>query len=41
MAITKTSKASAIRDLTQLLEYGCIRQVEETDGRNIRYELLV
>jgi len=30
MSIAKTSKASAVRDLNQLLEYGCIGQLEET-----------
>ena len=28
--IAKTSRASAVRDLNQLLEYGCIGQLEET-----------
>jgi len=41
MAIAKTSRASAVRDLIQLLEYGCIRQIEGTAGRNIRYELQI
>jgi len=41
MAIAKTSRASAVRDLIQLLEYGCIRQIEATAGRNIRYELMI
>ncbi len=39
IAITKTSKATAVRDIKELLEYGCIAQVEGTSGRNIRYEL--
>ena len=39
MAIAKTSRASAVRDLNQLLEYGCIKQIEGTAGRNIRYEI--
>ena len=39
MAIAKTSRASAVRDLNQLLEHGCIQQIENTAGRNIRYEL--
>ena len=41
MAIAKTSRASAVRDLNQLLEYNCIRQIENTAGRNIRYELFL
>ena len=39
MAIAKTCRATAVRDLNQLLEYGCLRQIEATAGRNIRYEL--
>ena len=37
MAITKASKATAGRDIKELLVYGCIKQVENTQGRNIRY----
>lgn len=37
MAITKASKATAVRDIRELLKYGCIKQVENTQGRNIRY----
>lgn len=40
MAITKTSKATAIRDIKELVTYGCIRQISDTKGRNVRYELL-
>ena len=39
MAIAKTSRATAVRDLNRLLEYGCLQQIEATAGRNIRYEL--
>ena len=41
MAIAKTSRATAVRDLNQLLEYGCIRHIAETAGRNVRYELVI
>jgi Fic family protein len=39
MALTKVSKATAIRDISELLEYGCIEQVEGTAGRNVRYRV--
>lgn len=39
ISITKVSKATAIRDMALLLEYGCIQQIEGTSGRNVRYEL--
>jgi len=39
IAITKTSKATAVRDIKELIEYGCIVQVEGTSGRNVRYEV--
>jgi len=39
MALTKVSKATAIRDISELLEYGCIEQVEGTAGRNVRYKV--
>ena len=40
MAITKTSRATAIRDIGQLVEYDCLIQIESI-GRNVRYELLL
>ena len=39
MAITKVSKATAVRDITALVEFGCIKQIADTAGRNIRYEV--
>ena len=39
MAITKVSKATAVRDITALVEFGCIKQIANTAGRNIRYEV--
>nr|WP_275855929.1 DUF4172 domain-containing protein [Sulfurimonas sp. MAG313] len=37
IAITKVSKATAARDLVQLVNFECIKQLEGTSGRNIRY----
>jgi len=37
ISMTKVSKATAVRDLVQLVNFGCIKQLEETSGRNIRY----
>jgi Fic family protein len=39
IAITKVSKATAVRDITALLEFGCIKQIDGSAGRNIRYEV--
>jgi len=41
MAITKISKATAVRDIQELLSKGCIVQIEGSSGRNIRYEIVV
>ena len=41
ISLTKVSKATAIRDITSLIEYGCIKQIDGTQGRNIRYEINV
>lgn len=40
MTITDTTSTTASRDITQLLEIGCIRQIEGTNGRNVRYEIV-
>ena len=40
-AITKTSIPTAKRDISRLVEYGLLRQIEGTAGRNIRYEIVV
>ncbi len=37
MSITKVSKATAVRDISSLLELGCIEQVEGSAGRNVKY----
>ena len=39
--IAKTTSATASRDIKSLVSLGCIRQVEGTGGRNIRYELVL
>jgi Fic family protein len=39
VSITKVSKATAVRDLASLIEFDCIRQIENTSGRNIRYKI--
>ena len=39
ISLTKVSKATAVRDIAQLVELGCIKQIEGSSGRNIRYEL--
>jgi len=39
ISLTKVSKATAVRDISQLVEFGCIRKIEGSSGRNIRYEL--
>ena len=41
MALTKVSKATATRDISELLEFGCIEQVEGTAGRNVRYKVKI
>ena len=41
MALTKVSKATAVRDIQQLVEFGCIEQIEGSSGRNIRYRVVV
>ena len=39
MAITKVSKATATRDISELIEFECIKQVDGTAGRNVRYTI--
>jgi Fic family protein len=40
VAMTKTSLATAKRDIQELVKYGCLSQVEGTQGRNIKYDIL-
>lgn len=39
ISLTKVSKATAVRDITALVEFGCVKQIVGTAGRNIRYEV--
>jgi len=41
ISLTKVSKATAVRDITQLVEFGCIEQIEQTCGRNVKYRVVV
>jgi len=41
MSITKKSKATVVRDIQELVAYACIKQVEGTSGRSVRYEIVV
>ena len=41
MSIADASSTTASRDITQLIEIGCIRQIEGTQGRNVRYEIVM
>jgi len=41
ISLTKVSKATAIRDITDLLKNNCIKQVKGTKGRNIRYTIII
>ncbi|MFZ3053976.1 MAG: hypothetical protein WA099_11275 [Sulfuricurvum sp.] len=40
MSIADTASTTASRDIKQLIEIGCIRQMKGTNGRNIRYEIV-
>ena len=39
--LTKVSKATAVRDITQLVEFGCIEQIDGMSGRNVKYRVVV
>jgi Fic family protein len=41
ISLTKVSKATAVRDITELLDFCCIEQIEGSAGRNIRYEIKI
>lgn len=41
MSLTKISKATAVIDISELLEFDCIEQIEGTAGRNIKYMVKV
>lgn len=40
VAMTKTSVATAKRDIQELLAYGCLYQIKGTQGRNVKYDLV-
>lgn len=40
MSMTKASKPTAVRDIQKLISLGCLRQIEGTAGRNVKYELV-
>lgn len=39
--LTKVSKATAVRDITGLVEFGCIEQIDGMSGRNVKYRVVV
>ncbi len=39
VAMTKTSLATAKRDIQELLKYGCLYQIEGSQGRNVKYDI--
>jgi Fic family protein len=41
MIIADTLSSTASRDIAQLIELGCIKQIEGTSGRNVRYEVVI
>ncbi len=41
MSIADTASTTASRDIAELLESGCIRQIEGTSGRNVSYEIVL
>ena len=41
IAITKSSPRTAVRDLKELVDFGCIRVAPETKGKNTRYEIII
>jgi len=40
MSITATASSTASRDITELQEAGCIKQIEGLSGRNVSYEIV-
>ena len=41
MSISSSSSSTASRDISELLEIGCIKQIEGLAGRNISYEIVI
>lgn len=40
ISLTKVSKVTASRDIALLIEFGCIKQIVGTAGRNVRYSII-
>ena len=40
VAMIKTSLVTAKRDIQELMKLGCLHQIEGTQGRNIRYDIV-
>ena len=40
ISMTKVSKPTAYRDIQELVSLGCLKQVEKTAGRNIKYKIV-
>lgn len=41
MSISSSSSTTASRDISELLEIGCIKQIDGTAGRNVSYEIII
>lgn len=41
MNISSSSSTTASRDISELLEIGCIKQIDGTAGRNISYKIII
>lgn len=41
LSIADTTSTTASRDIAELLEIGCIKQIEGTAGRNVSYEIVL
>lgn len=41
MSISGSTSTTASRDISELIEFGCIRQIEGTAGRNVSYEIII
>jgi Fic family protein len=39
IAMVKKSKATVVRDIQELVQKGCLEQIEGTSGRNVRYKV--
>ena len=41
MSIAETASTTASRDIAELLEFGCIEQIEGTAGRSVSYKIVL